>query len=341
MKKSLSFTLIGAVLAALLASCEVTPVDDSTSQQKTVRDAWVRVNYGKDYVALTESGIYILEETPGTGAKVKDSTYCFVHYSTRSLDGTYLTTSDPEVAKRNLGTYSDTLYWCPEIWRIASYTENDGVRELLSMMKTGGKLKAIVAPELSAITYPKDMHVITQTSIKEFKENTIYEISLEKTVDDITKYEIDLLEAYADKYWNGLDSTLRGYYFKKLKENPAEGDTLYDGASVDVYYSGHIIDGITDNFLFDTNVADTARIYRKYNKDKQYNALSVTFKKDPEESISSNSLVDGFARAMSEFKYGEEGVVFFSSGFGYKDEGSGEIPAYCPLVFYIRTAAKK
>jgi FKBP-type peptidyl-prolyl cis-trans isomerase len=341
MKKSLSFTLIGAVVAAMLASCEVAPVDDATSQQKTVRDAWVRVNYGKDYVALTESGIYILEETPGTGAKVKDSTYCFVHYSTRSLDGTYLTTSDPEVAKRNLGTYSDTLYWCPEIWRIASYTENDGVRELLSMMKTGGKLKAIVAPELSAITYPKDMHVITQTSIKEFKENTIYEISLEKTVDDITKYEIDLLEAYADKYWNGLDSTLRGYYFKKLKENPAEGDTLYDGASVDVYYSGHIIDGITDNFLFDTNVADTARIYRKYNKDKQYNALSVTFKKDPEESISSNSLVDGFARAMSEFKYGEEGVVFFSSGFGYKDEGSGEIPAYCPLVFYIRTAAKK
>lgn len=341
MKKSLFFTLAGVALCALLASCSVAPVDDSVTQQKSVRDAWVRVNYGTDYVALTESGIYILEETPGTGSAVKDSTYCFVHYSTRDLDGTYLSTSDPEIAKRNLGTYTDSLYWSPEIWRIADYKENDGVRELLSKMKTGGKIKAIVAPELSSVTYPKDYNLAVRTNIKEFDKNTIYEISLEKTVSDIGQYELDLLEAYARKYWNGLDSTMRGYYFKKLKENPAEGDTILDGTSVDVYYSGHIIDGITDSFLFDTNIADTARIYRRYNKDKQYTSLSVTFKKDPEESISSNSLVDGFARAMSEFKYGEEGVVFFWSSMGYKAEGSGTIPAYCPLVFYIRTAEKK
>ena len=341
MKKSLFLILAGFAATVFFASCAVTPVDDSITQQKSVRDAWVRVNYGTDYVALTESGIYILEETPGTGSAVKDSTYCFVHYSTRDLDGTYLSTSDPEIAKRNLGTYTDTLYWSPEIWRIADYTENDGVRELLSKMKTGGKIKAIVAPELSSITYPKNYQLAVRTNIKEFSDNRIYEISLEKTVNDIEKYEIDLLEAYADKYWNGLDSTMRGYYFKKLKENPAEGDTIYEGTSVDVYYSGHIIDGITDNFLFDTNIADTARMYRRFNKDNSYNALSVTFKKDPEESISSNSLVDGFARALSEFKYGEEGVVFFSSDLGYKAEGSGTIPAYCPLVFYIRTADNK
>lgn len=343
MKKSLSLILFGAVVAALLTSCETSPVDDAISQQKTVRDAWVRVNYGTDYVALTESGLYILEETPGTGTKVKDSTYCFVHYSTRDLDGTYKKTSDPEVAKRNLGTYSDTIYWSPEIWRIASYTQNDGVRELLSMMRPGGSIKAIVSPEMSATTYPKDNNAYVQTSvnIREFQENTIYEISLVKTVEDIEEYEISLLEDYARKYWSGLDSTIRGYYFKKLKENPAEGDTIIDGTSVDVYYAGHIIDGITDNFLFDTNVPDTARMYRRYNKDNQYNALSVTYKKEPSDCISANSLVDGFSRAISEFKYGEEGVVFFHSALGYKDEGSGTIPAFCPLVFYIRIAAKK
>jgi FKBP-type peptidyl-prolyl cis-trans isomerase len=340
MKKSLFLILIGAALAAMLASCEVAPIDDAISQQKTVRDAWVRVNYGKNYVALTESGIYILEETPGTGASVKDSTYCFVHYSTRDLDGTYRKTSDPEVAKRNLGTYSDTLYWRPEIWRIANYDKNDGVRELLSKMKVGGKVKAIVGPELSSITYPKDYKLAIQTNVKEFSSNTIYEMSLEQTVNDIEQYEFDLLQDYADKYWNGMDSTMRGYYFKKLRENKAEGDTIFEGTSVDVYYSGHIIDGITDSYLFDTNIPDTARMYRRYNKDNQYNALSVTFKKDPEESISSNSLVEGFARAMSEFKYDEEGVVFFYSGLGYKEEGSGTIPGYCPLVFYIRTAKK-
>ena len=60
-----------------------------------------------------------------------------------------------------------------------------------------------------------------------------------------------------------------------------------------------------------------------------------------EDAISNNSLVDGFARAISEFKYGEEGVAFFSSSHGYKAEGSGKtIPAYSPLVFYIKTQDK-
>lgn len=341
MKKSLFFILAGTVLCLLFTGCEVAPEENTESQQKLVRDAWVRVNYGSNYVALTKSGIYILDEQVGTGSAVKDSSYCFVHYSTKDLDGTYTDTSDPEVAKVRLGSYSDTLYWCPEIWRIADYTENDGVRELLSGMKVGGKVTAIVPPELSKITYPKEMTTYVNAEYREFSSNTIYELSLEKIVDDIDKYEYGLLEDYARKYWSGIDSTKKGYYFIKLKENLAEGDTIVDGSSIDVYYSGHIIDGITDDFLFDTNIADTARVYRRYNSSNQYNALTVTFKKDYNESITANSLVDGFAMAISEFKYGEEGVAFFSSHYGYEDSGSGEIPGHCPLVFYIRTANKK
>lgn len=341
MKKSLFLIIVGAVLTSLFTACEVAPVDDTVSHLKRVRDAWVRVNYGSDYVALTKSGIYILEETVGSGDSVQDSLYCFVHYSMKKLDGTYTSTTDPEIAKIHLGTYSDSIYWSPSIWRIADYTQNDGARELLSMMKVGGKVKAIVPPELSGITYPKDHKTLVETNTKEFKDNTIYEISLEKTVKDIKQYEYDLLKNYADKYWGGIDSTKKGYYFKKLKENTNEGDSIVNGTSINVYYSGHLIDGITDNFLFDTNIADTARMYRRYNSSSSYNGLSVTYYKDPEESITNNSLVDGFARALSEFKYGEEGVVFFSSDLGYKEEGSGKtIPAYCPLLFYIKTPSK-
>lgn len=341
MKKSLFLIIVGCVLTSLFSACEVSPVDDSTSHLKRVRDAWVKVNYGTDYVALTKSGIYVLEETPGEGTAVKDSTYCFVYYSLRNLDGTYTSTNDPEVAKIHLGTYSDTLYWAPAVWRIANYTQNDGARELLSMMKTGGRLTAIVPPELSVITYPEDMKVSVRVSNKEFSDNTIYEITLDKTVKDIEQYETDLLEAYADKYWSGLDSTVKGFYFKKLKTNPVESDSIFNGTSINVYYSGHIIDGITDDFLFDTNIADTARMYRRYRSSNSYSGLSVTYYTNPEESVTNNSLVEGFARAISELKYGEEGVAFFSSSLGYKEEGSGKtIPAYCPLVFYIRTQDK-
>jgi len=322
-------------------SCEVAPVDDTVSHMKRVRDAWVKVNYGSNYVALTKSGIYVLEESDGSGSSVLDSSYCFVNYSMIDLDGTYKSTTDPEIAKMHLGTYSDTVYWAPSIWRIADYTQNDGARELLKMMKVGGKVKAIVPPELSGVTYPKDYKTSVVTSNKEFSVNMIYEISLEKTVKNIEQYEFDLLKNYAEKYWNGIDSTVKGFYFLKLKENPVESDTIVNGTSINVYYSGHVIDGITDNFLFDTNIADTARMYRRYNKDKSYTGLSVTYYKDPEDAISNNSLVDGFARAISEFKYGEEGVAFFSSSHGYKAEGSGKtIPAYSPLVFYIKTQDK-
>ena len=341
MKKSLFLMIVGVALASMLIACEDAPVDDSVSHLKRVRDAWVRVNYGTDYVALTESGIYILEENQGSGNRVSDSLYCFVHYSMRDLDGTYTSTTDPEVAKKHLGTYTDTLYWAPSIWRTADYAQNDGARELLKMMKVGGTIKAIVPPELSTITYPKDYKISVQTSNKEFSDNVIYEISLKNTVKDIQQYEYDLLENYAEKYWAGLDSTKKGYYFKKLKENPVESDSIVNGTSINVFYSGNVIDGITDNFLFDTNIADTARIYRRYNKNNSYGGLSVTYYKDPDESISNNSLVDGFAMAISEFKYGEEGVVFFCSDYGYKAEGSGKtIPAYSPLVFYIRTQNK-
>ena len=341
MKKFLFLILVGSILASMFNSCEVSPVDDSASHLKRVRDAWVRVNYGSDYVALTKSGIYVLEETVGTGNSVQDSTYCFVHYSMKDLDGTYRSTTDPEIAKMHLGTYSDTVYWAPAVWRIADYAQNDGARELLKMMKVGGKIKAIVPPELSAITYPKDYKTAVVNSTKEFQTNVIYEMSLEKTVKDIEQYEFDLLKNYAEKYWSGIDSTVRGYYFLKLKENPNEGDTIVNGTSIYVYYSGHLIDGITDDFLFDTNISDTARMYRRFNKDKSYSGLQVTYYKDPEDAITNNSLVDGFARALSEFKYGEEGVVFFSSSHGYKAEGSGKsIPAYSPLVFYIRTQEK-
>lgn len=341
MKKSLFLILVGGILAFLFNSCEVSPVDDNVSHLKRVRDAWVRVNYGSDYVALTQSGIYILEETEGTGNSVQDSSYCFVHYSMKDLDGTYKSTTDPEVAKMHLGTYSDSIYWSPAIWRIADYAQNDGARELLKMMKVGGTVKAIVPPELSAITYPKDYKTAVVTNTKEFSSNMIYEMSLVKIVKDIEQYEFDLLKNYADKYWSGLDSTLKGYYFLKLKENPNEGDTIVNGTTINVFYSGHLIDGITDDFLFDTNIADTARMFRRYNKDNSYSGLQVTFYKDPEDAVTNNSLVDGFARALSEFKYGEEGVVFFSSSLGYKAEGSGKsIPPYSPLVFYIRTQDK-
>ena len=50
----------------------------------------------------------------------------------------------------------------------------------------------------------------------------------------------------------------------------------------------------------------------------------------------SNSLVSCFTSALKKMRYGEEGVTFFSSDFGYGYQGSGTIGMYQPLCFYLK-----
>ena len=334
MKKVFQLAVLFIAVSALFASCEKSPVEGTQLQQRKVREAWIRLNYDGKVLSETKSGLMILEEEKGSGEAVKGSSFCFVNYSVKQLDGTYIFSTDPNIAKINLGTYSDTSYYSPDIWRADDFIQIDGERELLMRMKEGGKMKAIIPPELSDITYPKEYSSYYQYSNPRYTENMIYDISVEKVINDMPAYETSLLENYANKYWGGVDSISANFYMVKLIERAT--DTIKEGASINIFYSGHLIDGITDNYLFDTNQADTARIYRHFNRNKSYTALTATFKKDISEFKNNNSFVEGFSEAICRMNYGEEAIVFFSSDLGYNAEGSGEIPPYCPLAFYIR-----
>jgi hypothetical protein len=104
-----------------------------------------------------------------------------------------------------------------------------------------------------------------------------------------------------------------------------------------VRYIGYLL----DDFVFDTNIADSASYYKIYDSSKDYALLSVIYQEAANTDGSTGTegtmdVVDGFKNALLRMKPGGEAVTFFSSDYGYKAAGSGQIPAYAPLRFYIK-----
>ena len=148
------------------------------------------------------------------------------------------------------------------------------------------------------------------------------------------------MASFAGINYPGLDSTVTGYYFKKL--SGAEKDTIPQNETAGVWYVGKLLDG----YVFDTNIADTAKKYGIYDASKTYEALSVGYESSYEEMSSETSesgegYVTGFARALKSMTYGDHAVTFFWSNMGYKEEEQDGIPAYSMLFFDIYVDEKQ
>jgi FKBP-type peptidyl-prolyl cis-trans isomerase len=101
--------------------------------------------------------------------------------------------------------------------------------------------------------------------------------------------------------------------------------------SVKVHYVGRLLDG----WVFDTNIADTARKYGIYDKSKDYSPLSVLHSEELKQMIEDNSLVEGFCMAVKEMSYGDKAFTMFYSEYGYGENGSSQIGPYQPLIFWL------
>ncbi len=315
------FPILILLAGSLLYSCAKETSETSESVQKRILAAYVQTHYPD--VSPSESGLYILERVEGTGDLIEDSTFIFVHYSIRTLDGTYASTSYEDVAKR-IGYYSATNYYGPRVWSVADQTA--GIREIVMGMKSEGFTKSIIPPWLLDL---ETGNTITGDGVCE-----IYDIHILDVVDDITDYQIDTLESFAAKYYPRLDSTKYGFYFQKIFSS--ESDTIADETTVSVRYIGKYLDGK----VFDTNIADSAKKYHIYSSSNTYDALSVQYFSDEATFLENASVVDGFARALNRMKYGDIAVTFFFSDMGYGDAGTlvstgSGMPPYTPLFFKI------
>lgn len=327
----LAATLI-AFVALAASSCAVDRAEDSDAISQKILDAWIKVNYG-DNVKQTASGAYILEFEQGTGDLVGDSSYVFSHYVKTDLSGNVSSTNSKELNQK-IGAFSYADYYGCNIWRIGQGSIFSGVEELMKTMRVGGRAKLALPPKATAI----DSTTIYRAFSAPESNCCIFEFTVEKIVEDITKYQWDMLEEYSRTYCGGIDSIGEGFYLYKIKECTEATDTIPDGTTIKVNYIGRRL----DNSVFDTNIQDSSKFYRLYSSDGTYDPLDVEFYSDIESMAEKNSdYIAGYTYALHRMNYGEKAIAFFASPLGYGDTGSStSIPEYCPLCFYLEVEEK-
>lgn len=317
MNKFLRLSPLFFASAIVLFSCAKEVSETADNVEKRVLEAYVKVNYNNS-IQPTTSGLYIINKKIGTGAAVKASCGLFVRYSTLDLQRNYLSTTYDSVAKV-VGGFSDTTYYGPQLIEMGNYTTIRGFEDALLTLKAGSKARVIIPSWLSDYKYTG--------SSRSFAATKIYDVEILRVVDSIPKFEIDTLEAFRTKYYKGVDSLAKGFYFKTLKAGI--GDTLKTGETISYWYVGRLLDG----FVFDTNIEDTARKYKIYNPSRTggYVAKSVTIQ---EPGNSEETVIKGMDKTFLNMKHGGKAISFFSSDWGY---GSTQMPfgIYQPLIFYV------
>lgn len=328
--KRIRIAAVTIVFLALAMACAREVAMDSDDVYARALAAWVRTNYGPD-VTPTDSGAYILQYDQGTGRAVKDSSFVYVHYTIKDLDGNILSTNREDLS-RQLGTYSATDDYGSDIWFVGGGAISKGVEQVLRTMKVGGS--ATLALPVSLLSTSFSIYNAFSSAVR---DNEIFEFVIDDIADDMIEYQDERLLEFRDKYYPGADTLVAGLYYQHLSET--EGcDTILNEALLNVRYVGKRLDGT----VFDTNIADSAKFYRIYSPSASYKALQVTYYKELSTFLENSGTVMGFTYALSQMKYGDSAVAFFSSDYGYSASGSGTaVGEYCPLFFYIYIEPKQ
>lgn len=341
MKNTLAIALSIAA-AACVFSCAKTPDTGVNDANRRYFEAWLHVNHPE--LQPTGLGIYVMEETEGTGSEVTDKGCAFVDYVVADLEGNITSYSDKVTAKQ-MGTYDTTTYYGPAKWFTSavgsSASIQAGIRNALIGMKVGGHKKVIIPSWLMN-------YKVYETEEEYLKNSTdgsaaIYDLYVRDFTDSIYNWEIDQIGKYfaANKdIYKGMtaaDSIKAGFYYKELVA-PTVTDTLKNDTTVYINYTGKLLNGL----VFDTTIEKVAKDNGLYSASKSYEPVPVKMAANYEDiKLSGNSIIKGFALTLKQMSDNEKGTGIFWSQLGYGTNGNGSsIPGYAPLVFEIELVAK-
>lgn len=304
------------VVAATLAGCAVQRDEDTDENERRLLEAHAGIHYPN--AQKKASGLYFIELQPGTGAQPQSQDYVYVNYTAYDLQGNVqtsssVTSSNSDSIARQLGTFAYTTYYGPRLWGVGRSALYTGLEEALFGMRTGGKARILLPSWLTTVG----------ESDRQLTSPSVFDIELLEVVSDIAEYEKNALRAYNQSRYNVQPENDDTWYFAEL--TPGAGEIAAINDTFHVWYVGYLLDG----FVFDTNIADSAKYHRIYDSSATYEKLTPVYAEEME-------LVDGFKQALEKMKAGSEAIVYFSSDLGYEATGSGQIQAYTPLCFYLR-----
>ena len=322
------------VAAALVAvSCNKNVGEGANVALKRQFDAWRAIHYP---AAQEKDGIYIIEDIPGTGREWDDDLpVTFLTYTMRDLDGTVTYNTDEQWAKQ-MGTWTRTGYYGPQITLTGEEASYAGLDVLLDGMRQGGTRTAIVPSWM--MTY--DRYDDPEEYMKHTTEasTTIYTIKFLDQTDNLQDYEFREMKAYAKEHWNVTDTlSTAAVFFKSHSDLGKEPEAMPNDTTVYINYIGR---RISDGQVFDTNIADTAKFYHIYNASKTYEPISVSWAEKPADiKMDGSSVVSGFGHGLAAMHPGESASFVFGYDLGYGSSGSKDtnmIPPYAALRFDVQ-----
>lgn len=314
----IDFALIFLVIMIVLSSCAKEVTESTDALEKRILDAHIKVVY-KDTIKPLSSGVYVINNIKGSGKEIKEKSCVFVRYSKLSLKNVYEQTSMEEIAK-NVGGFAYSNYYGPVLFELGNISMMKGMEQGFLKLREGANVRMIIPPWASELDY--------KGSERQLPTSAVYDFEILKVIDDYPQYELDSLHMFSSMHYQGLDSLVKGYYFKSLQEG--DGDSVKVGSTIRYNYVGKLLNG----FVFDTNIEDTARKYRIYSSERQYNPLSLEVHEVGNSGSGGESVVDGFAKALLNMKLGGKAVTFFGSEWGY-GSGTQSFGKRQQLHFYI------
>ena len=338
-----------AATAAILSGCAKQEATKTNSTEKLYFDSWIHVWNSEHQTKAVEhgNGIYILEDEPGTGSEWNPSahTFAYLDVTVSDLDGNISSTTSEKVAKK-IGTYKETYYYGPKINTITEGGCYVGLEDALKGMKMGGRRKVAIPSWLLTGTRYDNKEEYLKHSVD--ASNAIYDIKLVDMMADVYKWETDSMEVFVAKYMDGVDSTYfagdstalkYGFYFQTVKEGTTTQKMSTD-TTFYVNYTGRLMNGR----VFDTTIADTAKVWGLYDATKTYEPVEITMDEKLTEiqMEGTSSLQDGFQAGVSMLHNMETARVAFYSAHGYSYSGMGSaIPPFSPLCFEFQVVESK
>lgn len=329
-----------ALLAGILAvSCAQKTSLTTGEKAQEYLEKFIEKYY--PHVTPDESGIYILEDTPGTGKPwSEDSLYTYASITIRTLGGTVSSTQEEKTAQQ-LGTYVKGNYYGPRFLQTGENMSYAGLDGILRGMRMGGTRKALVPACLLTTsrygTFKEYLNNSTQDSALE------YTVTLGGQVSDIEQMEKDSLARYVLRTFGegikpspvkvGEEADGRFYFltdssgFAGTKKFPAD-------TTIKINYTGRLLNGQ----VFDTTLEKAAKDAGIYNSARSYTAANLTIGSNYTEiKMNDSSLIEGFSAGVSQMHWlGQKGIILFVSTLGYASTGSGQtIPPYSPLLFEV------
>ena len=331
---------LAAIPALLLSSCAKETATAPNFAAKLYFDSWIQVWQSEhgDSAREAGNGIWILEEEIGTGDVYADSNmFAMLDYTITDLQGNVSGTTYEPVAKR-VGSYDKSYYYGPKVSMIQEGGCYAGLQDALSGMRIGGRRKvAIPSWLMTTARYDSpEGYLAVSSSVNP----AIYDITFRDQIYNIYKWEADSLDLYAKKFMNGADSTFFagdstaakfGFYFEPLNTGYAE-DKLPTDTTFKINYVGRLLNGQ----VFDTTIADTAKVWNIYSANKTYSSVEITISQNVNEITmdESSSLILGFQAGCAMLHKGMQARVAFYSPYGYSYSGTGSaVPPFSPLVF--------